>query len=150
MSNDLAALEEWAAAPLRRLQPQQRRRLTREIAYDLRRRQRERIKGQQNPDGTPYAPRKPQMRRQQGAIRRKGMFTKLRTAKYLKARGGTDVATVGFSGRAAAIARIHHYGLRAKVDRDGPQYNYPRRALLGFAGERDDIADIILRHVTHG
>nr|WP_283101616.1 phage virion morphogenesis protein [Halomonas populi] len=43
----------------------------------MRRSQRERIRGQTNPDGTPYVPRKPQQwRARQGSIRRRAMFGK--------------------------------------------------------------------------
>lgn len=148
MADDLQALEDWVEPLIQQLQPPQRRQLARTIARDLRRSQRERIKAQQNPDGSDYAPRKPQ-RWKQGAIRRKAMFTKLRTAKYLKARGTPDTATVGFSGRAAYIARVHQFGRTTRVDENGPRYDYPARKLLGFAGEREQIADTILDHLTN-
>lgn len=149
MADDLQTLEEWAAPLLARLEAKERRRLARAVARDLRRSQRERIKAQQNPDGTPYAPRKPQLRAQAGAIRRKTMFTKLRTAKYLKAKASADSAEVGFVGRIAQIARVHQLGLRARVDRDGPQYDYPQRQLLGFTDQdRELIQDSLLRHLS--
>lgn len=148
MSDDLQRLEEWAEPILRKLSAGQRRQLTRDIAFMLRRSQRDRIKAQLNPDGSPFEPRKPQLRRQRGAIRRKAMFTKLRTAKYLKAKGNADAATVGFSGRVAQIARVHQLGLRARVEKGGPTHDYPRRALLGFGADRDAIADRILRHIA--
>lgn len=147
--DDLQALEDWAAPLLDRLEAKERRRLARLVARDLRRSQRKRIKAQQNPDGTPYAPRKPQLRAQAGGIRRKAMFTKLRTAKYLKARATAGTAVVGFVGRVAKIARIHQEGLRAKVDRDGPMYDYPARRLVGFTpADRELIRDALLNHLT--
>ncbi|SDK78502.1 phage virion morphogenesis (putative tail completion) protein [Modicisalibacter muralis] len=147
--DDLDALEEWAAPLIARLEPRQRRALTRRVALDLRRAQRERIKAQQNPDGTPFEPRKPQHRAQQGAIRRKAMFSKIRTAKYLKAKGNGDTAEVGFVGRVARIARVHQKGLRARVDRDGPMYDYPARRLVGFsAADRELIRDSLIDHLA--
>ncbi|MBZ9576724.1 phage virion morphogenesis protein [Modicisalibacter sp. MOD 31.J] len=148
MSDDLQALEDWVAPLLARLDAGQRRQLARRVALDLRRSQRERIKAQQNPDGTPFAPRKPQYRAQQGAIRRKAMFAKIRTAKYLKARAQGDTAEVGFVGRVAHIARIHQEGLRARVDRDGPYYDYPERRLVGITdADRQRILDGVIDHL---
>src|SRR5699024_4439539 len=133
---------------IRQLEPRQRKQLNRNIARDLRRRQRERIKAQQNPDGSPYEPRKPQHWKQ-GAIKRQAMFRRLRTARYLKARGFTNKAVVGFTGRGAHIARVHQYGLSAPVEPGGPRYRYPSRRLLGHTSAgRDDIAASILRHLT--
>ncbi|SHF00431.1 phage virion morphogenesis (putative tail completion) protein [Modicisalibacter ilicicola DSM 19980] len=147
--DDLDALADWVAPLLAKVEPKQRRALARKVARDLRRSQRERIKAQQNPDGTAYAPRKPQHRAKQGAIRRKAMFSKIRTAKYLKAKGSLESAEVGFVGRVAHIARIHQEGLRAKVDKDGPHYDYPERRLIGFsASDRELIQDALLKHLT--
>ena len=146
--DDLDALEDWVAPLIAKIGAKQRRALARKVAQDLRRSQRERIKAQQNPDGTAYAPRKPQHRAQQGAIRRRAMFSKIRTAKYLKAKGTSDVAEVGFVGRVARIARVHQEGLRARVDRDGPRYDYPERRLIGYSrADRELIQDSVLRHL---
>ncbi|SFU01454.1 phage virion morphogenesis protein [Halomonas saccharevitans] len=151
MADDLQALEDWVTPMLAQLDRKARRTLARKVAQDLRRAQRERIKAQQNPDGTPYAPRKPQHRAQQGAIRRRTMFTKIRTAKYLKARGTAEGAEVGFVGRVAHIARVHQEGLRARVDRDGPRVSYPERRLLGLSdADHQLIQDSVLRHLTAG
>lgn len=149
MDDELQALENWVAPLLAKLDPKARRTLARRVAQDLRRAQRERIKAQQNPDGTPYAPRKPQHRAKQGAIRRRAMFQKLRTARYLKARGTPNKAEVGFVGRVAHIARIHQEGLHGRVDRNGPRVRYPERRLLGYRHEdRELIQDAVLRHIT--
>lgn len=148
MADDLDALEDWVAPLIAKLGAKERRALARKVAQDLRRSQRERIKAQQNPDGTQYAPRKPQHRAQSGGIRRRAMFSKIRTAKYLKAKGSADAAEVGFVGRVAHIARVHQEGLRARVDRDGPRYDYPERRLIGYTGaDRELIQDSVLRHL---
>lgn len=149
MADDLQALEDWAAPLLARLEAKERRRLARAIARDLRRSQRERIKSQTNPDGTPYVPRKPQKwRARQGGIRRKAMFSKLSTAKWLKATARGDAAVVGFFGSVARLARTHQYGLRDRVDRDGPTIEYPQRELLGFTDhDRELIVDSLLTHL---
>lgn len=149
MTNDLQALEDWVTPLLDNLSSKERRALARRVAQALRRSQRERIKAQQNPDGSPYAPRKPQRRAQKGAIRRRTMFAKIRTAKYLKARAQGDTAEVGFVGRVVRIARVHQDGLRANVDRDGPRVTYTQRRLIGFSdADRELIQDTVLRHLT--
>ncbi|EKG9041400.1 phage virion morphogenesis protein, partial [Escherichia coli] len=43
------------------------------------------------------------------------MFVKLRTARYLKARADASGVTVGYSGVAARIARVHQFGERDQV-----------------------------------
>lgn len=148
-SDDLTQLDDWLAQLLAKLTPAERRTLARRVATGLRRRQRERIKAQQNPDGSAYAPRKPQNRHQAGAIRRRGMFAKLRTAKYLRTRTGKDAAVAGFYGRIAHIARVHQYGLRDRVEPGGPRVQYPQRQLLGFSeDDREAIRDALLKHLT--
>lgn len=151
MKNELQALEDWVMPLIANLSTRERQALARRVALDLRRSQRERIKSQQNPDGTPYAPRKPQSQSLQGAIKRRAMFSKIRTARYLKARAQGGTAEVGFAGRVAHIARIHQEGLRSRVDRSGPKTDYPERRLLGFTTEdRDLIQGSILEHLTRG
>lgn len=151
MDNDLVALEDWVSGLLGQLEPQARNKLARELAQGLRRRQQQRIRAQRNADGTPYVPRKPRdVRGKQGRIKRKvQMFKKLRTARYLKARGTSNAVTVGFAGRVARIARVHQYGLKDRAERNAPDVQYDQRQLLGFA--EDDlelIRDALLVHLT--
>lgn len=149
MSDELEQLEDWVAPLIRQLQPAQRKQLTRRLARDLRRSQKQRIAAQQNPDGSAYAPRKPQAWKKQGSIKRRALFSQIRTARYMKARGSIDTASVGFTGRVATIARVHQLGETAKVDKNGPRYNYPRRQLLGFTQrDRVHIGDAILAHLS--
>ncbi|MEB6368999.1 phage virion morphogenesis protein [Klebsiella michiganensis] len=61
------------------------------------------------------------------------MFRRLRTTRFLKARATSEGASVGFSGVAARIARIHQYGLRDRVNDSGAMATYPRRELLGLS-----------------
>ncbi|CAD5269968.1 MULTISPECIES: phage virion morphogenesis protein [Halomonadaceae] len=148
MSDDLQQLESWLTPLINKLSPKERRVLAREVARDLRIANRNRIKAQTNPDGTPYEPRT-QLRGRSGAIRRKAMFTKLRTAKYLKIKTNVDEAAVGFMGRINRIARVHHYGLRDRVEKGGPQHQYARRELVGItATDRERIGDKVLKHIT--
>lgn len=148
MSDDLQQLDDWIAPLLERIEPAERRRLAREIGRDLRKTQRQRIKAQRNPDGRGFTPRK-SLRDRAGSIRRKAMFSKLPTARYLKARGTPSEAAVTFTGRVARIARVHQYGLRDRVEPGGPRYHYPQRELLGFTrAERETIRDTLIDHLS--
>lgn len=149
MADNLEALEEWVGPLLAQLDVKQRRALARNVARDLRRRQRERIRAQTNPDGTPYAPRKPQsFRAKQGSIRRRTMFSKLSTARWLKTKTQGDNALVGFFGNVARIATTHQRGLTDRVSRDGPRVEYAQRELLGFTAlDRDHIMESVLTHL---
>ena len=69
MTDNLTALEDWAAPLLANLKPAERRKLTASIGRKLRRSQQQRITAQRNPDGTAYAPRKQRdLRGKQGSI----------------------------------------------------------------------------------
>ncbi len=144
MSNtdDLARLEHWAAPLLARLQPTERRQLTRSLARALRKSQQQRIRKQQNPDGSPYPSRRSQQR--QGRIKRKAMFVKLRQVRHLKATSDSNGMVVGFMGRVARIARVHQLGLQDQVSPGGPTVNYQRRELLGFSADDMQLIEQLL------
>ncbi|MBB6259327.1 phage virion morphogenesis protein [Xanthomonas arboricola] len=148
--DELTALENWAAPLLARLQPGERRTLARKIGTELRRSQSQRIGKQQAPDGTPYAPRKQQLRQKAGRVKRAKMFAKLRQAKFLKVSASPNAVSVGFVGRVSRIARVHQEGLSDQVRADGPRTRYKKRVLLGFT--REEILctrDNILRYITN-
>ena len=148
--DDLRALKDWAGALLAKLEPKERRQLNQGIARDLRRSQQQRIAAQKNPDGTPYAPRKPRqgLRSKQGRIKQK-MFTRLRQARYLKLQSDAGTIAIGFLGRAARLARVHQYGLRDRPGRNAPDVQYNRRQLLGFTdADLDLIRDRLLDHLA--
>src|SRR5450830_1982650 len=137
MSGDLRALEAWAGTLLAKLQPAQRRAINHKVAIDLRRSQAQRIKAQQGPDGAAYAARKPrkELKGKKGRIKRQkaAMFSKMRTAKFLKTQADAGQLTVGFVGKVTRVARVHHEGLTDKVAKKGPKYTYPARPLLGLS-----------------
>ncbi|QWN07019.1 phage virion morphogenesis protein [Xanthomonas citri] len=147
--DELTALENWAAPLLTRLQPGERRTLARKIGTELRRSQSQRIGKQQAPDGSPYAPRKQQLRQKSGRVKRAKMFAKLRQAKYFKVSASPNQVSVGFLGRVSRIARVHQEGLKDQVRRDGPTVRYGRRVLLGYSSkESEDIRRIILNQIA--
>ncbi|ASL75473.1 phage virion morphogenesis protein [Ralstonia pseudosolanacearum] len=133
---------------LTKLDAPARRTLARAVAAELRRRQAARIAEQRNPEGSPYVPRKPQLRHRAGRIRR-AMFVRLRLTRYMKTGADANSAVVTFAGNAQRIAAVHHFGLRDRVNKLGLTTQYPVRELLGMSGsEVEFIADLILRHIT--
>lgn len=139
MSDDLTALETWLNPLLAKLEPQERTRLAREAAREIRKNQTKRITAQKNPDGSAYEKRKPRdLSGKQGRIKKK-MFQKLKMARYLKAQGSEQAVTVGFTGRVARIARVHQYGLKDRAERGAPDVRYARRKLLGLSEDDLDI-----------
>lgn len=136
--DDLQRVDDWLAALLANLEPAARNRMMRQLAQDLRRSQQQNIRLQRNPDGTAFEPRRVTARSKMGRIKRQ-MFAKLRTTKYLKTTATADSASVQFDGKVQRIARVHHYGLRDRVRRNGPEVRYPARRLLGVNDEVETV-----------
>jgi phage virion morphogenesis protein len=131
-------VDDWLAALLANLEPAARNRMMRQLAQELRRSQQQNIRLQRNPDGTAFEPRRVTARSKKGRIKRQ-MFAKLRTTKYLKTAATADSASVQFDGKVQRIARVHHYGLRERVRRNGPEARYPARRLLGVNDEVETV-----------
>ena len=215
--SDIDQLANWAEPILRSLAPAERKKLMRQVATKVRRSNVERMKRQENPDGSKWKPRRtasgkggrkvhksvdflydkgmgverrrlqswkstPAMMtgydpdagglrsfrkdrvvryininttstnkrlRERGKIRKKAMFNKLRTTKYLKIGASPDAATLTIPGRVGGIARVHQFGLRSKVSEKGPMHDYPQRELLGISRrDLEMISDEILNHVS--
>ncbi|CAH3804294.1 hypothetical protein AI2658V1_3344, partial [Enterobacter cloacae] len=146
--DDLQRVDNWLAALLANLEPAARNRMMRQLAQELRRSQQQNIRLQRNPDGTGFEPRRVTARSKKGRIKRQ-MFAKLRTTKYLKTAATADSASVQFDGKVQRIARVHHYGLRDRVRRNGPEARYPARRLLGVNDEVETITrDTLLRWLS--
>lgn len=141
--DNLQKVDAWLAALLANLEPAARKRMMRELAQELRRNQQNNIRLQHNPDGTGYEPRRVTARTKKGRIKRQ-MFAKLRTTKYLKTSASADSASVQFAGQVQRIARVHHYGLRDRVSRRGPEVRYAERRLLGINDELNTLINDIL------
>ncbi|MDO3556386.1 phage virion morphogenesis protein [Ralstonia pseudosolanacearum] len=141
-------LEAWLAGMLTKLDAPARRVLARAVAAELRRRQAARIAEQRNPDGSPYVPRKPQLRHRAGRIRR-AMFVRLRLARHMKTEADANIAVVTFAGNAQRIAKVHHFGLRDRVNKNGLTAKYSARELLGLdEGDVERFTDIVLQHLS--
>ena len=142
--DELHWVDDWLTALLANLEPAARSRMMRQLAQQLRRTQQQNIRLQRNPDGSGYEPRKVKARTKKGRIKRQ-MFSKLRTAKYLKTAAKADSASVQFEGKVQRIARVHHYGLRDRVKKGGPEVVYTRRELLGYSKDfENQLIDTII------
>lgn len=145
MSEDFQQLESYLEGLISSLSPQARRALARQIAMRIRKANQTRIAAQTNPDGTPFAPR---LRTMKGKIKRT-MFSKLRTARWLKAQGTASEAVVKFVGSAGRIARIHHHGLRDRVRPTGPEHQYTPRELIGLPdSDLSLIESLVIDHIA--
>lgn len=148
--DELQWVDDWLTALLVNLEPAARRRMMRELAQQLRRNQQNNIRLQRNPDGTGYEPRRVTARTKKGRIKRQ-MFAKLRTTKYLKTDATAASASVEFAGQVQRIARVHHYGLRDRVNRRGPEVRYAERRLLGVNDEvESSTCDALLKWLSQG
>jgi len=144
--SELTPFEERLSALIANLSPASRKKMAAEIAKKLRASQQQNIKAQRAPDGTPFAARKKQsIRAKKGRVKRE-MFAKLRTNKYMKAKGTSDDATVEFAGRVQRMARVHHYGLRDRPSKNAKDKDvqYEARPLLGVGkNAKDEILEVL-------
>lgn len=139
--SELSAFDSRLAGLIAALSPQSRKAMAATIAKRLRKHQQQRIKQQVTPDGQPFTPRRPQpLRAKKGRIKRE-MFAKLRTAKYMKAKGTADDAVVEFTGQVQRMAKVHQYGLRDRPSVRAKEMQYPARPLLGLDAEDVKIVE---------
>lgn len=151
----MATVEEVQAkltALINNLSPQARRQLARNIGQALRKNQQARIARQENPDGTAFEPRKPRKEfgKKKGRIKRKAMFAKLRTARYLKIQSNANEVSVGFNGSSEMIAKVHQYGLMSSPSKTKDfKVRYAQRELLGFSqSDLDIIEDLVIEQLS--
>ncbi|SUW65428.1 Mu-like prophage protein gpG [Buttiauxella agrestis] len=147
--SEFKPFEDRLAGLIASLSPAARRRMASDMAKRLRASQQKRIKNQQAPDGTPYAARKRQpVKGKKGRVKR-AMFTKLRTNRYMKAKGTNDAAVVEFAGKVQRMARVHQDGLRDKPNRYSEVVQYEARPLLGFNLEEEKLVEeIVVSHLS--
>lgn len=142
--SELTALQERLAGLIASLSPAARRQMAAEIAKKLRTSQQQRIKRQQAPDGTPYAARKRQpVRSKKGRIKRE-MFARLRTNRFMKAKGSDSAAVVEFTGKVQRMVRVHQYGLKDRPNRNSREVQYEARQLFGFTRDDEQMIESVL------
>jgi len=84
-----------------------------------------------------------------GGLRRRAMFQRLASSRFL--RTGTDDRGfwVGFLGKVSTIASVHQKGLRDKPSLRAEAVDYPRRELLGAtAADRERLLDLLYDHLA--
>jgi phage virion morphogenesis protein len=75
------------------------------------------------------------------------MFRRLASARFLRSGNSDSEFWIGFSGRAAEVARIHQEGLRDRPVASAREITYPSRVLLGFTeADRAAMLDAFLAH----
>ncbi|MGA5654720.1 phage virion morphogenesis protein [Rahnella contaminans] len=137
--SELSAFDSRLAGLIAALSPQSRKAMAATIAKRLRKHQQQRIKQQVTPEGQQFTPRRPQpLRAKKGRIKRE-MFARLRTAKYMKAKGTADDAVVEFTGQVQRMTKVHQYGLRDRPSVRAKEMQYPARPLLGLDDEDMNI-----------
>jgi phage virion morphogenesis protein len=152
---DLKTFDGWMEGIITSLSPARRRVLFRTIAKDLRQSNQKRITKQTDPDGNVWDARKSQGGKAEGGDngsgqvrKKKKMMMGLRTARRMKFTGDADGAEVGFSGRNAKIAAVHHLGGMDFVDPESTtKVRYPIRQLLGLT--KNDHSLIHYRVLDH-
>lgn len=146
--NEFSPFDTRLAGLIAKLSPQSRKSLAVAVSKRLRASQQQNIKRQQAPDGTPYAPRKTPLRNTK-RLRDRTMFSKLRTARYMKAKGSSDDAVVEFVGRVRRMANVHHYGLRDRPSPHSDPVKYEVRPLLGFSSaDVKMIESAVIEHLA--
>jgi phage virion morphogenesis protein len=147
--SELSAFDTRLAGLIAALSPQSRKAMAATIAKRLRKHQQQRIKQQITPEGQPFTPRRPQpLRAKKGRIKRE-MFAKLRTAKYMKAKGTADDAVVEFTGQVQRMAKVHQYGLRDRPSVRAKEMQYPARPLLGLIHDDLEIIEQTFLNILH-
>ena len=123
-------------------------RFNRALAVVIRRSQSDRIRRQENPDGSKFQRRSLNKVTQKRRERRNlPMFRKLRSARFLRFRVTPDEIQVGFFGGRGAgfIAARHHRGLTGKVNNH--TFVLPERKLLGITDmDRQAIYDALITY----
>jgi phage virion morphogenesis protein len=87
--------------------------------------------------------------RRRGGIRRRNMFRRLASSKFLKTKTDDQGFWVGFSGKVSQIASVHQQGLRDKPSLRAKAVPYPRRELLGATpADRERMLDALYAHLA--
>lgn len=87
--------------------------------------------------------------RRRGGLRRRAMFRRLATSRFLKTGTDDQGFWVGFSGKISQIADVHQRGLRDKPSLRAKAVPYPKRELLGATtADRERLLDLLYDHLA--
>lgn len=85
--------------------------------------------------------------RRRGGLRRRTMFNRLTSSKFLRVNTSDTGFWIGFSGKVSEIARVHHYGLRDRPSLRARTMSYSKRELPGATdADQDILMDMALSH----
>ena len=139
---------------LKNISKPRRRLLYQQIGRELARNQRRRIKAQQNPDGSPFEPRKKrkQFSKKKGRIKNQLMFKKIVSPSHLKIRYEQEGMSLGLYGGDAAIANVHQYGVYSSPSKYKDfKVKYAQRELLGFSEEDIEMIErFVIKAIAEG
>lgn len=83
--------------------------------------------------------------RRRGGVKRKAMFRRLASARYLRSQADDKGFWVGFTGKASQVASIHQGGLRDRPSPRAKAVDYPRRELIGANdADREHLLDLLI------
>jgi phage virion morphogenesis protein len=86
--------------------------------------------------------------RRRGGLRRRAMFRRLATSRFLKTGMDEQGFWVGFTGKVSQIADIHQHGLRDRPSLRAKAVPYAKRELLGTtSGDRERLLDLLFDHL---
>lgn len=148
IESNLDQLETFLGRFVTALSPREMRGLAGKIGQSIRRTNAARIAANKQPDGSAMQARRPREGKRRGK-----MFRQLRQARLLKVRPSADGVTVGFTGQAQQVAKVHHFGEEDTVGRtrDGRtiRARYAARLLLGIGEmDEDDIMAAVEKHLS--
>jgi len=87
--------------------------------------------------------------RRKGGLRRRAMFRRLSSGRYLRSGVNDRGFWVGFSGKASEIAGIHQHGLRDKPSLRARAIPYPKRELIGATdADREMMINMLCEHLA--
>lgn len=124
-----------------------RRQITRELAIAERKATAKRITAQKDPDGKTWCARRPRRDRGGQIRKRRKMLVGFRRFRHLRMKTSANGLEIGFNGRAARIAKVHHRGLIDRVEKGGPMHRYAQRKILGL--NPDTILDLFAEQVEN-
>ena len=145
MSDNLHALDAELERLLNAVDRPALRKTSRKLAQGLRKRNQQRQAKQQDPDGSAWEPRKAQRQ----TIAQRKMMLGLRKTQHFTIKQRADAILIGYTGRAARIARVHQFGMRDKPAPKAKPVNYAPRQLLGVtASDQAWIRDQLLQQLA--
>lgn len=152
MELDASQLNAVVSDLLRAMTAAELRRVQKAMGQSLANANRQRMMQQIGPDDQRWEPRKPRetVREKANTVRKKAtMMMGLRQARHLAVQLGTASVLVGWTGKAAAIATVHHGGLIDRISPNGPRIRYPARPLLGITEkDRTTLKKLMLGHLS--